>query len=60
MSILINTNTKKRIYSYTHYTYGGYVYIWKEIIMYITLLIENKKRINICNYKHKNIKKEGN
>lgn len=25
----------------------------KEMTMYITLLIKNKKRINICNYKHK-------
>lgn len=58
MSILMNV--KREYVIIPIIPIGGYVYIWKEIIVYITLLIENKKRINICNYKHKNIKKEGN
>ena len=40
MSILINTKTKKRIYSYTHYTHGGFLKTKQKTNLYITLLPE--------------------
>ena len=64
--------TKKRICNYTHYTYMEHTFIFTPKQHYISLYWQKhnkknflhqhkyKKRINICNYEHKNMKKEGN